>query len=530
VSGPAAVLLRHELRNQRRQALAWISGLTLVGVSGVAGYRSAYPTQAARDQIARTLASNPAFNALYGEPRHIETVTGFAAWRLGGVFVIIAAVWGLLAATRLTRGEEEAGRTDLVATGAVTAVQRVRSALLSLAAVYATAWVAITGGLAVGGTPLGGGALVALVIVAGAVAFAALGAATGELCSTRRAAAGLAGAVLGASVMLRIVADGSKFSGLRWITPLGWAEEVRPADGGRPLPVLLLLAWTGAWVAFAVMTRSRRDLGEGAFRASRPPRSSYRLLGTVEGFSFRSVLGVSLAWAGGLAAMGVLLGSLAHDVGTFTADSPDTARIFERLGISGERLSVGYLALAVTTLLAPIAFYGVSLVVSAHHEEVEGHTDLVLAGAVARRRWLAGRIVIAMGLVAVVCVIAGGASWLGTRLHPVDVSVGAMLRAGANCIPAVVVFVALAALAFAFVPRITAPMAYGAVLASYTLEMVGQLLEWPESVIGLSPFHHVAPVPLAPVDVSATVTMLTAALVLSCVAVWHFGRRDLGLG
>ncbi|MEY2569322.1 MAG: polyether ionophore transport system permease protein [Actinomycetota bacterium] len=530
MSGPQATLLGHELRLQRRQATAWIIALALVGLSGVAGYRAAYPTQAARDQIARTVAANPAFNALYGTAHHLETTTGFAAWRVGGVFVIIGAVWGLLAATRLTRGEEEAGRSEIVAAGATTAGARLRAELLALALVYGVAWVAVSGGLIAGGTPAGGAGLVALVIVGGAVAFAAVGAATAELFDTRRAAAGVAGAVLGASALLRIVADGSALSALRWATPLGWAEEIRPADGGRPLPVLLLVLWTAGWVTVAAVARARRDLGAGLVVQDARPHTSVALLGSPEGFGLRSVLGVTMAWTAGLAAMAAVLGSLARDVANFTAGSADTERVFERLGVAGAGLPVAFLALAFTTLLAPIAFYGVSLVVGARHEESAGRLELLLAGAVGRRRWLAGRITLAVVMVVAISVAAGVAAWLGTRLHPVAVSLPSMIKAGANCVPAVLVFVALTAGAFAFVPRLTAPAAYGAVLAAYTIEIVGQLLSWPGWVLGLSPFHHVAAVPLQPVDVRSTAALVGVAGVLSLAAVWRFGRRDLAVG
>jgi ABC-2 type transport system permease protein len=527
--GPGRTLFQHELRLQRRQAVAWIIGIALVGLSGVAGYRSAYPTQAARDQIARSIGSNPAFNALYGEPHELQTVTGFAAWRVGGVFVIIAAVWGLLAATRLMRGEEEAGRAELVASGAITPVQRVGAELGSLGLVYLVAWVAIAGALATSGLPGRGAGLVALVIVSGAVAFAALGAATSELCTTRRAAAGIAGVVLGASAMLRIVADGTSLHRLRWATPLGWAEEIRPTEGGRAFPILLLLAWSVLWVAVTVYARRRRDIGAGLVGANARPTSSLVLLDTPEGFAVRSAAGVTLAWAGGLAAMAAMLGSLARDVARFTEGSPDTERIFERLGINGV-LPVAFLALAFTTLLAPIAFYAASLVGSAHQDEAAGRLELQLVQPVGRRRWLAGRVVVAAALVTIVCVVSGVGAWLGTRLHPVDVSLGAMVKAGANCVPAVLVFVALAALAFAFVPRLTGPIAYGGVLLSYAIEIVGGLLQWPQWAMGLSPFHHVAPVPLRPVDVSSAVALVAVAGVMSAVAVFQFGRRDVALG
>jgi ABC-2 type transport system permease protein len=526
-SGPRAELFRIVLRLQRRQAAAWIAGLTLVGISGVAGYRTAYPTQAARDAIAHSIGSNPAFNALYGEPHRLQTVTGFAAWRLGGIFVVITGVWGLLAATRLTRGEEEAGRAELMLAGAVTPMQRMGAELASLVVVYLVAWTMLTAGLSGAGTPSGGAALVAFAIVVGAVAFAALGAATGELFGTRRLAAGVAGIVLGASALLRIVADGTAHAGLRWLTPLGWVEEIRPSEGGRPLPVALLAVWTLGWATVAVRVRRERDHGAGYLEESATPRSSMALLGSPEGFALRSSLGVALAWTGGMAAFAAVLGSLARDVARFTADSPDTARIFARLGVGGTTLSVAYLALAFTSLLAPMTFYAVSVVVAGRHEEAEGRLELVLAQGVGRRRWLAGRLLVATTYVALVSIVAGAGAWLGTRLHPVDVGLGAMVKAGANGLPAMLVFVGLAALAFAFAPRLTGPVAYGAVLGAYTLEIVGQLLRWPAWVLGLSPFHHVAAVPLRPVDTGDSMVLLVVAVVFIGVALVRFGRRDI---
>jgi ABC-2 type transport system permease protein len=89
------------------------------------------------------------------------------------------------------------------------------------------------------------------------------------------------------------------------------------------------------------------------------------------------------------------------------------------------------------------------------------------------------------------------------------------------------VFVAIAAVVFAFAPRLTVPIAYGAVLVAYAIEIVGQLLRWPGWVLGLSPFHHVAAVPLQPVDAQSTATLLVVACALAVCAVLRFGRRDL---
>ena len=51
------------------------------------------------------------------------------------------------------------------------------------------------------------------------------------------------GGVVGVLFLLRVIADTSSgLSWLRWTTPLGWAEELRPFTGIRPAVLLLPLA------------------------------------------------------------------------------------------------------------------------------------------------------------------------------------------------------------------------------------------------------------------------------------------------
>jgi putative exporter of polyketide antibiotics len=50
---------------------------------------------------------------IFGVAHHLDTVGGYAAYHAIGVGGIIAAVWGLLAGTRLLRGEEDTGRWEL---------------------------------------------------------------------------------------------------------------------------------------------------------------------------------------------------------------------------------------------------------------------------------------------------------------------------------------------------------------------------------------------------------------------------------
>jgi putative exporter of polyketide antibiotics len=74
--------------------------------------------------------------------------------------------------------------------------------------------------------------------------------------ATRREAAALAGGVFGIAFVLRVVADGSSATWLRWATPFGWIEEMRPLTGGRPAAIL---AWIGVLTAATVWLAARRD-------------------------------------------------------------------------------------------------------------------------------------------------------------------------------------------------------------------------------------------------------------------------------
>jgi len=113
-----AVLTAHRIR---RGALGWgavFGGLTaLLAVD----FPSSYPTATARADLVRTMASDTAQQAMFGPARRIATTGGYVAFHGVGVFaILIGSVWALLVATRLLRGEEAAGRWEVLLAGATT--------------------------------------------------------------------------------------------------------------------------------------------------------------------------------------------------------------------------------------------------------------------------------------------------------------------------------------------------------------------------------------------------------------------------
>ncbi len=73
---------------------------------------TAGPTRprASRLEFAAGFSDNLALRMFYGAPHDLLSVGGFTAWRVGGTLAIAAAVFGLLAAVRALRTEEDTGR------------------------------------------------------------------------------------------------------------------------------------------------------------------------------------------------------------------------------------------------------------------------------------------------------------------------------------------------------------------------------------------------------------------------------------
>ena len=243
-------------------------------------------------------------------------------WKSLAFLSVLGAVWGLLTATRLLRGEEDAGRWELLLAGPTTKRRATAQALVGLAAGLAalfvlTALISIVIGRSskVQIAPLSMG-FFAIAIVSSAAVFLAAGALVSQLAATRRQAAGYAGAALGAAYALRMVADsGTGLAWLRWATPLGWVEELQPLTAPRPLALLPIVGLTAVLVAVSVHLAGSRDLGASILPDRSSARPHTRLLSGLVGLTLRLARPTLVAWAGAIAATALLLGFVAKQAG-----------------------------------------------------------------------------------------------------------------------------------------------------------------------------------------------------------------------
>src|SRR4030095_7254374 len=104
------------VRDSRRVFIVELALLGLFLLVVLAGVASAYPTHAARDELAR-LANDigPAAQGLAGKPVNVGTLGGYVQWKYGSVLLLIAAFWSILALSGTLARDARRGSLDLVA-------------------------------------------------------------------------------------------------------------------------------------------------------------------------------------------------------------------------------------------------------------------------------------------------------------------------------------------------------------------------------------------------------------------------------
>jgi ABC-2 type transport system permease protein len=514
-----------------RSGVGWGVVFGVYVASQALTYASSYKSEAARRLLVKEFGSNPGISALVGPAFRIDTVSGFTVWKCLTVLAITGSVWGILTATRLLRGEEEAGRWEILLAGHTTRRGSVVQALFALAsglgALFVTTGVLIVAlGRSSNVDVADGGALFfTMAIVAGPAMFLAIGALTSQLASTRRQAAGAASAVLGASYAIRMAADSVTGLGwLRWATPLGWVEELKPLTSPSTWPVVPIVAWIVVCGLFTVLLAGRRDLGASTLRnhASRAPRVG--LLNGPVALAFRLVRPTLLAWTVSIIAYGLLLGSIAKSGGQAITSSPTLRRVFERLGVSGAQ---AYLGIALLLMAVTMGFIAAGQVSAARTEESSGRLEHLLVRPLSRRSWFVGRTVLATGVLVVGGVLAGLSTWVGAASDHAGVSFTSMLEAGVNVVPPALLILGVGMLFLGVVPRLSVGVTYAVLVWSLLIEITSGIAVVNHWLLDTSVFHQMAAAPSVHVDWAANLIMVLLGALVALAGVDAFTRRDL---
>ncbi len=214
------------------------------------------------------------------------------------------------------------------------------------------------------------------------------------------------------------------------------------------------------------------------------------------------------------------MGAIAPGVGDLL-DNDAGRELLESLGGVGALEDV-LLAAVLSIAAVVITCFGISVVAHASVDEHDGRTEEVLATATSRSRafW------------AVVSVAAGGAAWLlavcglTTALglgHGVGSPPRVRARPAARRACGAGMTVLLAAVRSGW-----AVLGWGVVALFVVVGQLGDLLDLPGWVTGLSPYSHVPAMPVETFAPASALVLTVVAALLLVAAWWRYGARDIG--
>lgn len=526
---PAAgtgALRKFGLRRERIPLAAWIYGVEAVLLSTLLAFASLYPDAASRAQFADSLAGQPAFAVLTGKIFD-SSLGGLTAWRVTLLGSLLAGLMSIFTVVRRTRTDEEAGRTELLVSAAVGRAAPLLAGLGTALIGCLGITVLVAGTLLIHGEHPAGSIALGLTIGGSGALFAGVAAVAAQLFDGARPALGISGLVLGISFGIRAVADagGDGAAWVRWLSPLGWAENVEAFAANRFVVILLILLVAAGLVAFALRLLGRRDVGLGMFPA-RLGRGR-GTLGTPLALANRLQLPSAIGWTVSVAAFGLVAGSIVDSATDLFADNQQMVDILREIGGPGAITdAVLSSLLGLCGILAAIA--AVSAAGRMVTEEQSERAALVLATPASRMRWQASHLVYVVLLPVVMLAAAGiGAGLLhGARSGDFAGGFGDALSAAVAQTPACWVIGGIAFAVFSLRPQVWVA-SWIVLVVTVLITQLGPALQAPQWLLDLSPFGHIGMVASKGISWPATGILTATAALLVAFGFAAFSRRDL---
>jgi ABC-2 type transport system permease protein len=520
-----APLTRFALRRDRVRIVAWIAGIVLLVVVTVASVKGLYPNQAELDRAARASEDNAAAIIFNGPVQALDTVGGQVAFQTGAWGLILMGLMSVFMVGRLTRGEEQAGRVELLRALPIGPHSLAAAAMVTVAAMNVVAGALVTLALAALGLPVVGSVVFGLSFTLFGLLLSACTLAAAQVSENTRVVYGIGGVVLGTSFVLRAIGDIGDGT-ISWLSPIGWAQKTRPFAGERWWPFLVVVGATGLLAWLALVLSRRRDLGAGlvASRAGRARAGAS--LGSPLGLAARLQRGSLVGWSAGLALLAVAYGSITDSINDFVEDNETLTDIIAAQGQG--TLVQQYLAMSFRILALVAAAFAIQSALRIRGEETSMHGEQVLATPVSRTRWAMSHLTIAFGGTLLALFLSGASFGVSDAAVTGETSaiwqsiVGSLAFA-----PAVWVLVGLTAAVVGLVPRATA-LPWAVLAGCFVIGLFGQLLDLAPWIQDISPLQHVPQYPATDLRAQPLLALTAVAAGLTALGLAGLRHRDIG--
>jgi ABC-2 type transport system permease protein len=259
--------------------------------------------------------------------------------------------------------------------------------------------------------------------------------------------------------------------------------------------------------------------------ATRPgPARANGSLGSGLGLAWRLQRPAFVGWAVGLLLGGLAFGSMGDSVQDLVGDSSYSREVI--LQGSGDVVD-GFYATMIVMLALIAAGFAISSALRPHGEEDAGMLESLLATALPRSSWLVGHV--AVTVAGTVAVLAASGLGLGLSYAAVTGDGGAVLRLALPALtyaPAVLVLSGLARLLHGLAPRASV-VAWLGLLIAWVVLLFGDPFHLPQWLRDVSPFEHLALMPLQDFRLAPFLVLTLVAAGLSAGGQLAFRARDV---
>ncbi|MEV6927625.1 hypothetical protein AB0M46_24425 [Dactylosporangium sp. NPDC051485] len=247
----------------------------------------------------------------------------------------------------------------------------------------------------------------------------------------------------------------------------------------------------------------------------------------METFAVRRTIRPLAGWATAIGAYFLLIGLIAESMTGFLTDNPTFVDLPGQAGFTALNTTQGYTATLSALLAVPVGAFTAVRLAEFAALETNRRLTLLAAQPIHRNRLLAAEATAAAGGAIALAATAALATWLGITTTGGNLRLTAALAGTCNTLPVAALCLGAAIFALGWAPRMTAALGALPAAGGFLLQTIAESTSAPAWVINLSPFAHLAPVPLAEVNWPATAIMSAIAVVLTVLGGYGYQHRDL---
>jgi len=473
--------------------------------------------------------SNPAQVALQGPMYSGEVLLPgqmFAAEM--HLFTMVAiAIMNIFLVNRLTRGDEEKGRYEVIRSLPVGRSAGLSAAFITAATanlVIALAHGLLLGVLGITGIDMTGAFTYGFTLGAMGFFFAALTAFLAQLSPSARGVTGYAFGILIIMYMIRAVGDPTS-EAIAIISPLGLIMRSQVFISNYLSPILIVLGFSLFFCMLAYLLDAKRDMDQGYIPQKQGPAEAAPSLLSPIGLAWRLNRNTFFAWSAGMLALGAALGGLMGEAESFAGEN----EIFIAMMPTALDFTITQLfTMLLNVLLAIVCIAPVVGLCLKQHNEERGHrAEYILGAAVSRTRYMLSYVSIAFAATLIMPLVTALGLWISSSLTMAEpLALTTMVWAIFVYVPALWVMLGFCILIIGVVPKLAA-LCWVYFGYAFIIGFFGDLLSLPEWAMRISPIGFIPMIPLEEVQWGAMLGLCVIAFLLTACGIFFYRRRDL---